>query len=94
MKITAEEIENVAELARLEVSGDEKKVLTEQMNRILHYMEKLNELDTTKVVPTSHAIDLHNAFRNDTVQESLPRNESLKNAPETNEAEFIVPRVI
>jgi aspartyl-tRNA(Asn)/glutamyl-tRNA(Gln) amidotransferase subunit C len=94
MKITEEEIENVAELARLEVSGDEKKVLTEQMNRILDYMEKLNELDTTEVVPTSHAIDLQNAFRKDRVQESLPRNESLKNAPETNEAEFIVPRVI
>ena len=94
MKITEEEIENVAELARLEVSGDEKKLLTEQMNSILDYMEKLNELDTTEVVPTSHAIDLQNAFRKDRVQESLPRNESLKNAPETNEAEFIVPRVI
>ena len=94
MKITTEEIENVAELARLEVGGEEKKVLTEQMNRILDYMEKLNELDTTEVVPTSHAIDLQNAFRKDRVQESLPRNESLKNAPETNEAEFVVPRVI
>jgi aspartyl-tRNA(Asn)/glutamyl-tRNA(Gln) amidotransferase subunit C len=94
MKITVEEVEHVAKLARLEVGADEKQRLTEQMNSILLYMEKLKELDTTMVVPTSHAIDLHNAFREDRVQESLPRNESLENAPETNEAEFVVPRVI
>ena len=94
MKITVDEVEHVAKLARLEVSPDERQHLTEQMNRILLYMEKLNELDTSQVVPTSHAVELHNAFREDRVQESLPRNESLENAPEANEAEFIVPRVI
>jgi len=94
MKITVDEVEHVAKLARLEVSPDERQRLTEQMNRILLYMEKLNELDTSLVVPTSHAVELHNAFREDRVQESLPRNESLENAPEANEAEFIVPRVI
>lgn len=94
MKITLDEVEHVARLARLEVSADEKQHLTEQMNRILLYMEKLNELDTTEVVPTSHAIDLHNAFREDLVEESLPRKDSLENAPEANDAEFIVPRVI
>jgi aspartyl-tRNA(Asn)/glutamyl-tRNA(Gln) amidotransferase subunit C len=94
MKITVEEVEHVATLARLEVSVDEKQHLTEQMNRILLYMEKLNELDTTGVAITSHAIDLHNAFREDLVQESLPRNDALENAPEANESEFIVPRVI
>ncbi len=94
MRITVEEVEHVARLARLEVGADEKQQLTEQMNRILLYVEKLNELDTSGVPPTSHAIDLHNAFREDRVQESLPREESLDNAPETNEAEFIVPRVI
>ncbi len=94
MKITVKEVEGVANLARLEVTTEEKQHLTEQINRILLYMEKLNELDTTGVVPTSHAIDLYNAFREDRVQESLPRNQSLENAPEANEAEFIVPRVI
>ena len=94
MKITVKEVEGVANLARLEVTTEEKQHLTEQINRILLYMEKLNELDTTRVVPTSHAIDLHNAFREDRVQESLPRNESLENAPESNDAEFIVPRII
>ena len=94
MKITTEEVEHVARLARLEVSLKEKKNLTEQMNEILLYMEKLNELDTTGVLPTSHVVDLHNAFRNDAVEESLPREQALENAPEANEAEFLVPRVI
>jgi aspartyl-tRNA(Asn)/glutamyl-tRNA(Gln) amidotransferase subunit C len=94
MKITIEEVENVARLARLEVSAEEKENLTEQMNRILDYMEKLNELDTTGVDPTSHVVDLHNAFRVDAVKESLPRDQTLENAPEANEAEFVVPRVI
>ena len=94
MKITSKEVEHVAELARLEVNGEEKQQLTEQMNRILMYMEKLNELDTEGVTPTSHAIDLYNAFREDVVQESMKRTDTLKNAPEANESEFIVPRVL
>ncbi len=94
MKITIEEVEHVAELARLEVGAEEKQRLTEQMNRILLYMEKLNELETEGVLPTSHAIDLHNAFREDVVQESMNRTDTLDNAPEANEDEFIVPRVI
>jgi aspartyl-tRNA(Asn)/glutamyl-tRNA(Gln) amidotransferase subunit C len=73
MKITVEEIEHVAKLARLEVSTEEKQNLTEQLNEILLYMEKLNE---------------------DIVQESMPRTETLENAPEDNGAEFVVPRVI
>ena len=94
MKITPEEVEHVAELARLQVSSEEKEQLTEQMNQILEYMEKLNELDTADVVSTSHAIDLNNAFRADEIRDSLPRDESLENAPESNEEEFVVPRVI
>ncbi|MBW1979879.1 MAG: Asp-tRNA(Asn)/Glu-tRNA(Gln) amidotransferase subunit GatC [Deltaproteobacteria bacterium] len=94
MKISREEIEHIAELARLEISDREKDELTGQMNRILQYMEKLNELDTTGVAATSHAIDLQNAFREDTVQQSLPREECLANAPESNGVEFVVPRVI
>ena len=94
MKISAQQVEHVARLARLEVSSDEKNDLTQQMNRILVYMEKLNELDTTGVAATSHVVDLQNAFRQDLVQESLSRDESLANAPESNDAEFVVPRVI
>jgi aspartyl-tRNA(Asn)/glutamyl-tRNA(Gln) amidotransferase subunit C len=94
MKITVEEVEHVARLARLEVGTEEKQNLTEQLNEILLYMEKLNELDTTGVVPTSHVVDLRNAFREDVVLESMPRTKTLQNAPEDNGAEFLVPRVI
>jgi aspartyl-tRNA(Asn)/glutamyl-tRNA(Gln) amidotransferase subunit C len=94
MKITLEQVEHVARLARLEVSPDEKEELTRQMNRILQYVEKLNELDTKGVSPTSHAIDLENALRDDAVEGSLPRDASLANAPESNGAEFVVPRII
>jgi len=94
MKISPDEVEHVARLARLEVSPNEKEDLTRRMNRILQYVEKLNELDTTGVSPTSHAIDLENAFRDDAVEVSLPRDASLENAPESNGAEFVVPRII
>ncbi len=94
MKITPEEVEHVARLARLEVSPAEKEELTRQMNRILQYVEKLNELDTTGIPPTSHVIDLKNAFREDLVEGSLPRDVSLENAPESNGVEFVVPRII
>jgi aspartyl-tRNA(Asn)/glutamyl-tRNA(Gln) amidotransferase subunit C len=94
MKITVEEVEHVAELARLEVGPEEIQNLTEQMNRILLYMEKLNELDTKTVATTSHVVELVNAFRQDRVEESYPREQILENAPEANDSEFIVPRVI
>ena len=94
MKISIEEVEHVAELARLEVGAEERQQLTEQINRILIYMEKLNEVDTAGIPPTSHAVDLQNAFRDDIVRESMSRPETLDNAPEANESEFIVPRVI
>jgi aspartyl-tRNA(Asn)/glutamyl-tRNA(Gln) amidotransferase subunit C len=94
MKITPEEVEHVARLARLEVSPAEKEELTRQMNRILQYMEKLNELDTTGVAATAHVVDLSNAFREDLVESSLPRDVSLDNAPESNGVEFVVPRII
>jgi aspartyl-tRNA(Asn)/glutamyl-tRNA(Gln) amidotransferase subunit C len=94
VKITPEEVEHVARLARLELGPLEKEGLTRQMNRILQYMEKLNELDTTGVPATSHVIDLNNAFREDLVESSLPREVSLENAPEANGVDFVVPRII
>jgi aspartyl-tRNA(Asn)/glutamyl-tRNA(Gln) amidotransferase subunit C len=94
VKITPEEVGHVARLARLELDPLEKEGLTRQMNRILQYMEKLNELDTTGVPTISHVIDLNNAFREDVVESSLPRDVSLENAPEANGVDFVVPRII
>jgi len=66
----------------------------EQFNRILEYIDKLNELDTTDVEPLYHVIDLKNVFREDIVKESYPREEILKNAPSRTEFFFKVPKVI
>ncbi len=84
----------MALLARLELSEAEEERMTGQMNSILEYMGKLNELDTKDVPPTTHAIELQNVFRPDLVQRSLDRKESLSNAPGTEGVNFVVPKVI
>ena len=93
-KITREEVRHVAQLARLELSDQEETQMTEQMNQVLTYMDKLNELDTSKIPHTTHAIQLQNVFRQDEVQPSLDRKLVLANAPQTDGVSFIVPKVI
>ncbi|MGD0398761.1 MAG: Asp-tRNA(Asn)/Glu-tRNA(Gln) amidotransferase subunit GatC [Syntrophobacteraceae bacterium] len=93
-KITGQEVRHVALLARLELSDTEEQRMTGQINSILEYMDKLNELDTKDVPPTTHAIQLQNVFRPDLVQRSLERTESLANAPGTDGVNFVVPKVI
>lgn len=94
MSITPEEVAKVARLARLELGPDEVTAMTGQLARILEYVDKLRELDTTGVTPASHALAVVNAFREDEVRPSLPREEALANAPLANEEAFVVPRVI
>ena len=94
MKITREEVAYVAHLARLEFSEAEEELFTGQLNDILLYMDKLNEVDTAGVEPLSHAISLSNAFREDRVQESLSQDLSLANAPDPRGELFRVPKVI
>ncbi|MCK8600392.1 Asp-tRNA(Asn)/Glu-tRNA(Gln) amidotransferase subunit GatC [Desulfoferrobacter suflitae] len=92
-KITRSEIRHVAKLARLELQEEEERLMTDQMNNILSYMDKLNELDTSAVAPTTHAIRLQNVFRKDQVEPSLEREEVLANAPQSDGASFVVPKV-
>lgn len=94
MKITREEIEHVAHLARLNLQEDELVKMTEQVGNILSYVDKLSELDTADVVPTTHTQKSANAFREDKVIESLPQEEAIANAPEDNGEMFKVPRII
>ena len=94
MKITREQVENVAVLARLELTEEEKDTLTGQMDAILAYVDKLNELDTAGVVPTSHAVPMENAFREDVVRPSIGVEMALANAPERVEGFYRVPKVI
>jgi len=94
MKITKEEVEHVALLARLKFNESEKERFTVQMNSILEYVEKLAELDTTDVEPTFHAVAQTNVFRQDLVKPSIPRDLSLGNAPDGDRGFFRVPKII
>jgi len=88
------DIEKVVRLARLELSEEEKKTFGSQLDQILTYMEQLNRLDTTGVEPTSHAIAIQNAFREDETKPSFPREEVLGIGPDQEDGYFKVPRII
>jgi aspartyl-tRNA(Asn)/glutamyl-tRNA(Gln) amidotransferase subunit C len=92
--ITREDVEHVAELARLALTAAEKEQFIVQLNDILTYFEKLNELDTSDVEPTAHVLPMSNVFRDDEVRPSLDRAKVLHNAPEESHFFFKVPRII
>ncbi len=94
MKITKQEVEHVAKLARLELSDQEKGKLTDQLSNILSYVEKLSELDTRGVEPTSHVLDINNVMREDIPASSLPQEKALSNAPEKAAGHYKVPKII
>ena len=94
MKITRAEVEHVARLARLELSDEEQTTFTGQMDAILAYVEKLNELDTDGIVPTAHAVPMENAFRDDVPILPIGVDSALANAPDRVESFFRVPKVI
>ena len=94
MKITEAEVAHVAKLARLELTDAEKETFTGQMDAILAYVEKLNELDTAGIIPTAHAVPMENAFREDEVTPSIGIDNALANAPDRAESFFRVPKVI
>lgn len=88
------DIEKVAKLARLELSEEERMTFGNQLEQILSYMEQLNQLDTTGVEPTSHAIPIYNVFREDQIKASFPQEEVLAIAPDEEDGHFKVPRII
>ena len=94
MSVTLQEVEKIAQLAKLSFSEEEKQKFTEQFNQILAYMEKLNELDTENVEPTAHVLELKNVMRRDEVKEWLSQEEALRNAPRKKDGYFSVPKVI
>lgn len=93
-KITREQIVHVAQLARLHLDDAAVELYTKQLGDILAYMDTLNRLDTKGVPPTSHAIFINNAFRDDEVKPSIPVAQALANAPESEDGSFVVPKVI
>lgn len=91
MKIS---IEHIAHLARLSLSEKEKELFGGQLEGILNYMEKLNELDTKDIEPTSHVIAINNITRDDVPTPSLAREEALLNAPDKTDKFYRVPKII
>ncbi|BHH85477.1 Asp-tRNA(Asn)/Glu-tRNA(Gln) amidotransferase subunit GatC [Desulforhopalus sp. 52FAK] len=94
MKISKKEVEHVANLARLNLSEGELETMTGQLDNILSYVDKLEELDTTDITPTTHVFSVSNAFRKDVVKDSLDQSEAVKNGPVQNGEFFQVPKVI
>jgi aspartyl-tRNA(Asn)/glutamyl-tRNA(Gln) amidotransferase subunit C len=94
MRVEISEVEHVARLARLRLSEEEKELFTSQLNAILDYVEKLNELDTSAVEPTFHVVSHRNVMREDEVKGSFPQEVSLENAPDQANECFRVPKII
>ena len=93
-RITREEVERVATLARLSLSGDEVSRMTSQLDAILEYVELLRAVDTKGVEPTSHAVPIRTPLREDRAAPSLPPELASANAPEREGSAFVVPPVL
>jgi len=94
MKITKEEVLHVAHLARLDIDDRNVDALAGQIGKILDYVEMLSRVNTEGVKPTTHAIFLTNAFREDSEAVHMDREKALANAPDKQDGNFVVPRVI
>jgi len=88
------QVEYLASLARIELSEDELELFSGQLEKIVGYVEKLNELDLENVPPTSHTQNLKNVLREDTPKKGLTKDEALALAPDRQGDYFRVPRVI
>lgn len=93
-KISDETIEYVGILAKLELSGEEKENAKSDMEKMLDYIDTLNELDTAGIEPMSHVFPVNNVFREDEVTNGDGREATLENAPERKEDTFVVPKTI
>ncbi len=94
VSIQTKDVEHVAKLARLHLTEAERDMFTEQLNAILKYADKLNELDTDAIAPTTHVLHLSNVMREDEVQDSLPQEKVFRNAPDEEDGQFKVPAVL
>ena len=93
-RLTVAEVRTVAVLARLRLSAAEEERLTEELDRILGYVDQLNQLDTSAVEPFTHAVEAANALREDTITNQPDIDGLLANAPERDDGFFKVPKII
>lgn len=94
MKITEQTVDYTAALAKLTISKEEKEKVVKDLDRILEYIETMNELDTEGVEPMSHVLPIENVFREDIIENVDQREELLRNAPKKKEGSFAVPKTV
>lgn len=94
MKLSLEEVEHIAELARLQLTEDEKETYRQQLSAILEYAARLQELDTSGILPTSSVLPMHGLLREDIPAEGLSKEQVLANAPLKKKDQFKVPPVL
>ncbi len=92
MKI--EDVQKIAQLARLNLTPEEMQNMTSELTNIMQYIESLNELDLQNVKPTAHGIEVDNVFRDDVVQTSHEGKGTLAKSPDHNDDFFLVPKVL
>ncbi len=93
-RISEEQVRHIGMLSRLKLSDEEVARFTRDLEAILEYMDDLRQVNVEGVEPTAHAVELHDAFRADEVQPSLPPDEALANAPQREGTMFKVPKVL
>ncbi len=93
-RITKNQVKHVANLARLNFNEEDIEQLAGELDEIISFAEQLNEVNKDNVEPTSHVLDVRNVLREDEVKPSLPREETLKNAPDQKDGQFKVPSVL
>lgn len=93
-KITDKTMDEIEILAKLNLTEEEKEKSREEMQRMLDYVDMLNQLDTAEVEPLTHIFPVQNVFREDEPEESTPRNQLLQNAPKEKDGQFLVPKTI
>jgi aspartyl-tRNA(Asn)/glutamyl-tRNA(Gln) amidotransferase subunit C len=94
MSISRRDIEKVALLARLQLDESELESMTEQLAQVVTYVDLLAEVNTDRIEPMAHAVEVTNVFGDDLVRPSLPRGAALANAPHHDERGYLVPAVL
>ncbi len=94
MKLSLEQVEHIAELAKLRLTPEEKERYREQLSAILDYADALQSIDVENVAPMTQAVTLKNVMRPDVPEESYPREDILANAPDTEDGQFRVRAVL
>ncbi|PLR85637.1 Asp-tRNA(Asn)/Glu-tRNA(Gln) amidotransferase GatCAB subunit C [Bacillus canaveralius] len=93
-RISKDQVQHVANLARLAITEEEVEKFTKQLDAIISFAEQLNEVNTDGVEPTAHVLNMKNVLREDKPEKGLPREDVLKNAPDHEKGQFKVPSIL